>query len=72
MELEKLTKDDIWGFSAERLKEVQGDIRKELAMARMQIFNKEGKVPSAAKKKMKKNLARILTLESENKRKNKK
>mgnify|MGYP000081217627 CR=1 FL=1 len=68
MELEKLTKDEIWSSSADRLREIETDIRKELAMANMQIFNKDGKIPSAKKKQMKKNLARVLTKVTENSR----
>lgn len=64
MELHKLTAEEIRGLDAAKLREVEGDIRKQLVGIRMDIYT--AKSAHASKiKGMRKSLARVLTVTTE-------
>lgn len=64
MELHKLEKDEIKSYPLDRLKELEWDIRKEMAMNRMKVFAKD-KEAAGKTKRMRKNLARVLTMKTQ-------
>lgn len=60
MELAKIKKEEIKGFDIQRLRELEGEIRRELAMLRMDLYSEQRQHAGKAKS-LKKNLARVLT-----------
>lgn len=60
MELAKIKKEEIKGFDIQRLRELEGEIRRELAMLRMDLYSDQRQHAGKAKS-LKKNLARVLT-----------
>ena len=60
MELEKLKKDEIKALSREKLLETEISLRNELVNLRMDILAEKGK-HAGKTRKVKKNLARVLT-----------
>jgi len=64
MENQKITMAEIAGFQPAKLKEVENEIRRELANIRMDLYTAKsshrGKII-----KLKKNLARVLTVQSQ-------
>ncbi len=67
MELEKLDIEEIRSFDKARMKEVKEEISRELVLKKMDIYA-EKKQGLRAAQKLKRNFARILTVESERKR----
>ncbi len=66
MELQKLKVETLKSYDLSRLKSVSEDIRKELSSLRMDIFTEKAK-NSSGFRKLRKNLARTLTLINEKK-----
>jgi ribosomal protein L29 len=64
MEIEKLSKADIKTYDATRLRETEKDLRRELAMIRMDVHT-DKKVHVGKIRNIKKNVARVLTAQSE-------
>lgn len=60
MELEKISRDEISNYDLNRLRELETDIRRELAMSKLHIFD-EKKMKSSKVIGLRKNLARVLT-----------
>lgn len=60
MKAENLTKEEIKGFNLQQLREAEAELRRELAMVRMNVL-KQQKSPLTQVRKMKKNIARIKT-----------
>ena len=69
MELNKISLDEMRSFEQQRLQEVESTIRKEIMNLRMDVFTEKGK-NSGAKKALRKQLARILTIQNQKKNKN--
>ena len=69
MELNKISLDEMRSFEQQRLQEVENTIRKEIMNLRMDVFTEKGK-NSGAKKALRKQLARILTIQNQKKNKN--
>ncbi|MBI2602030.1 MAG: 50S ribosomal protein L29 [Deltaproteobacteria bacterium] len=63
MELEKLKKDEIKALSGEKLLETEISLRNELVNLRMDIYAEKGK-HAGKTRKIKKNLARVLTVKN--------
>ena len=61
MELDKLTASQIKGYDTSRRVELAKDLRQELLKLKMDIYAEKGK-PSATLRKLRKNLARVLTV----------
>ncbi|MEZ4740926.1 MAG: 50S ribosomal protein L29 [Bdellovibrionota bacterium] len=68
MELQKLSIADITGYDMARLVEVENEIRRELAMQRMDVYAAQGQF-AAKKKALKRNLARVLTVKNQKREK---
>lgn len=64
MDLSKYKLAEIVTYDLPKLKEVEHDVRRETAMLRMDIYAEKGK-NSAAKRSLKKALARVLTVQKE-------
>lgn len=64
MELEKLSKEEIKALGGDKLRETEISLRNELVTLRMNIYAEKGKNAGKARK-LKKNLARVLTVKSE-------
>ena len=60
MELTKLTNEELFNFDTKKLGEVAGEVRKELATLRLDIYAEKGK-HSGKKRQLRKVLARTLT-----------
>lgn len=64
MELHKLTADTIKDFDSDKIRETETDIRKELVTIRMDIYTARNQ-HTAKIRGLKKSLARLLTLKSQ-------
>lgn len=64
MELHKLKIDEIRAMTADRLKESEGELRRELALLKMDIAT-PGANKLGIKKGLKKNLARVKLVQTE-------
>ena len=64
MELEKLSNEELRAFSDAQAQETELSIRQNLAKLRMDIFSEKGKHTGKVRK-LKKNLARVLTFKNE-------
>ena len=67
MDLKKIKTDTFRSYDLEKLESVSQDLRKELASLKMDIFT-QGSKKAGDLSKLKKNLARSLTLITEKKR----
>lgn len=67
MDLKKMKMDTLRSYDLDRLDSVSKDLRKELASLKMDIFTEKSK-KSGSLLKLKRNLARSLTLIGEKKR----
>ena len=61
MDLQKIVASELSGMDTFRLREVERDVRSELQTLRMDIFN-ERKLHSTKIRKLKRGLARVLTV----------
>lgn len=64
MKAQELTKDEIKGFNARQLREAEDELRREIAMMRMNAL-KQSTRPLKQMRQMKKNIARIKTYASQ-------
>ena len=64
MEFEKLKNEELKALNNDQMRETETGIRQELAKLRMDIFSEKGKHTGRIRK-LKKNLAKILTFKSE-------
>ena len=64
MELENIKLDEIRSYEMPRLKETETEIRRELAKIRLDVFS-DKKQFTGKVRKLKKNLARVLTYQGE-------
>ena len=64
MDILKLTTEEIRGFAATQMNDVEVDIRKQLAEIKMDVYASPA-VHTGNVRKLKKSLARVLTVKSE-------
>ena len=64
MEYAKITSEEIRGFDAQKSKETEDAIRKELANMRMDLYSNQASTSSNARL-LKKSLARVLTVRNQ-------
>ncbi len=64
MELHKIKISDLMGLEGARLREMEQEIRREMASARMDVYAAQGQY-SSKKRGMRKSLARLLTVKGE-------
>ncbi len=67
MDILKMNTDEIRKLDSAKMREVQDDIRKQLAQIRMDIYSAPT-VNTGKVRKLKKSLARVLTIENEKKK----
>lgn len=64
MDLQKLKAEELAGLDLARLRETEGQVRKEIAEKRMDIYTAQGQSSNQVKK-LKKSLARVLTVKNQ-------
>ena len=62
--LENIKKDEIFSYTNERLRELEADLRLQIAKSRVEKFG-QAMTSSANVRKLKKNLVRVLTRKTE-------